>query len=73
LSFGIVHARNSQAFIAANPGILNAETVYEITYLVEIYSWLSSQADYQYIANPGTNPSLDDAQIFGIRTHIQLF
>jgi porin len=43
------------------------ETAIELTYRVQARSWLALQPDLQYIINPGTDPTLDDAWVVGRR------
>lgn len=43
------------------------ETAIELTYRMQALSWLALQPDVQYIVNPGTDPSLDDAWVIGLR------
>ncbi|MBL8270997.1 carbohydrate porin [Steroidobacter sp.] len=43
------------------------ETAIELTYRVQALPWLALQPDLQYIINPGTNPTLDDAWVVGLR------
>ena len=46
------------------------ELAIEVTYAAVVTSWLSVQPDLQYIINPGTDPSRDDALLLGVRTVI---
>lgn len=43
------------------------ETTVELTYRVRATPWLALQPDVQYIVNPGTDPTLDDAWVVGLR------
>jgi porin len=43
------------------------ETAIELTYRMQALSWLALQPDVQYIIHPGTDPSLDDAWVVGLR------
>jgi len=43
------------------------ELAFELAYLMPIAPWLSVQLDAQYIVNPGTDPTLDDACLLGMR------
>lgn len=47
-----------------------AETNIEATYLIHLYDQLNLQFDLQYIINPNTDPSLDNAVVIGIRTQL---
>ncbi len=70
LGLAVSGAHNSGKFkrarAAATP-VKNAETAFELTYSDALTPWLSLQPDIQYIVNPGTGPSLDDALIIGGR------
>ena len=72
VSFGIARVRNSPTYLENNRSFDDAETVYELTYLAKINERLTLQADYQYIVNPGTDPQLKNAQVFGVRLQIKL-
>jgi porin len=50
----------------------NAEIAVELTYLVEVFPWLTVQPDLQYIINPGTDPDIDNALATGLRITISL-
>ena len=71
LGLGINGAHNSgkfrQATIAGGTPVDNAETAIELTYSDTITPWLAVQPDIQYIMNPGTDPALDNALVFGAR------
>jgi porin len=43
------------------------ETAIELTYRMQATPWLALQPDVQYIVNPGTDPSLDNAWVVGLR------
>ena len=45
----------------------SAETGFEITYADRPASWLTVQADAQYVRNAARAPGLRDAVIFGLR------
>ncbi len=49
-----------------------SEAVIEATYLAGITSWLSIQADLQYIVNPGTEPNVSNALVPLVRFQIEL-
>jgi porin len=57
--------RRAQA--AAGSTFERYETAIELTYRVQALSWLALQPDVQYIINPGTDPSLDNAWVVGLR------
>ena len=48
----------------------NWEINIELSYRAEINEWCSIQPDVQYIINPGFNPTLKNAVVFGTRLEI---
>ncbi|RMG43634.1 MAG: carbohydrate porin [Candidatus Dadabacteria bacterium] len=71
-SFGVAAARNSDEFLKANPGFDRTETAIEATYNIVLSDYFSVTPDFQYIINPGTDSSLDNAVVLGIRTEIAM-
>lgn len=71
LGFGITGAHNSseykQAAITAGTPADSAETTFELTYSDNLTPWLAVQPDVQYIINPGTDKSLDNALVVATR------
>ena len=71
LGLGITGAHNGKEFreVALNAAtpVDAAETTFELTYSDKITPWLSVQPDIQYIINPGTDKSLDNALVIGTR------
>lgn len=45
----------------------SSETAFELTYSDMLTNWLSVQPDVQYVMNPGTDPTVDDALVLGSR------
>lgn len=75
LGFGIAGAHNSNKYkevasIAESP-VDSSETALELTYSDNITKWFSVQPDVQYIINPSTNKSLDNALVIGSRFTIK--
>ena len=56
-----------QAQAAADAPADSRETALELTYRAPINAWLTLQPDIQYIINPGTDPSLDNAFVIALR------
>jgi porin len=73
---GLAYAENGRAFrdAMANAGIMTdaAELTLESTYRASVTPWLILQPDIQYVINPGTDPSLDNALIAGFRIEVHL-
>lgn len=72
LGLAVASARNSDAFLRAQPGMKRAETVVELTYRLQVLPWLHLQPNLQYVINPGTSPTLDNALVFALRVEITL-
>lgn len=71
LGLAVAHARNSSAFLDANPGLDAAETAWELTYQ---YPWqrFAVQSSLYYIQNPGTDPDLRNSLAVGLRLYIEI-
>lgn len=71
MGFGITGAHNGSEFrdaaVAAGTPVNTAETTFELTYNDFLTPWLCVQPDVQYIINPGTDPSRDNALVLGTR------
>lgn len=71
LGIAVASIENGRPFRRAQSDVGSAferhETAIELTYRVQALSWLALQPDLQYIINPGTDPSLDDAWLIGLR------
>lgn len=72
LSFGINQARNSGGYREITEDTTAAETVLEFTYQMQVTPWFSLQPDLQWVKNPGTSKSTDDALVLGVRTEVSL-
>ena len=72
LGFAIAQARNGDKYRQLNVGADNSETVFELTYSAPVNEYITVQPDIQYIKNPGTDPSLDDSLVVGIRFELSL-
>jgi porin len=73
---GFAYARNGSPFLEAQERdgkpLERAETVLELTYRAELGRYFVLQPDLQWIVNPGMDPALDDALIFGLRAYVLL-
>lgn len=71
LGFGITGAHNGSEYkaaaLAAGTPADSAETTLELTYSDKITPWLWVQPDIQYIINPGTDKTLDNALVIASR------
>lgn len=71
IGIAVAIAYNGQDFIDAQGGnVDDLEANLELTYFAEITPWFSLQPDLQLVINPGTNPNLDNALVFAMRTVI---
>ena len=74
LGLGVAYARNGSHYLSAQSTqgtpATRAETAIELTYLMQINSWLALQPDLQYVVSPNTNPSLRNAFAFQLRIEV---
>jgi len=74
LGFAIAFARNGAPYIRAQARVGRpadtTERHFEFTYHAQLTDWLALQPDIQYIINPGTDPSVKDVLVFGLRFEI---
>ena len=68
---GVAYARNGTPFLREerSTGIPwdRGETIIELTYRAEVGRFFVVQPDLQWVINPGTDPDVTDALVFGIR------
>ena len=71
LGLAVALGRNGAAYMdrQARLGVRTnaAESVFELTYLAQIASWLAIQPDFQCVIHPSTNAALSSARAFQIR------
>ncbi len=76
VGFAVASAINGLPFKKAqsNAGfpVEDAEVNLELTYRAQIKPWLAMQPDFQYIFNPGTDLTLNNAVIAGLRWELSL-
>lgn len=74
IGLGISQARNSRSYMraqeAADTPTDRNEYGYEVYYRDHLYRGVSIQPDFQYIVNPGTDPTLKNATILGLRADV---
>ncbi len=67
----LAHAVNGapwrQAEARAGRPVQRVETTLELTYLATLSARLALQSDLQYVIDPGTDPTLANATVTGIR------
>ena len=71
-SFGIAAAwaRTSSALRASEDGVDDYETAVELTWRATVTDWLTLQPDIQYIINPGSQRSVRNALLVGLRFQV---
>ncbi len=70
MGLGVAAAHNTSRYLRVlrqDAAADRAEYVVELTYRAILSSRISVQPDVQYIVQPGTDPSLDDALLIGVR------
>jgi len=72
VGLAVAAARNGSHFERAQTARIPAagETTVELTYLVQIGSWLSVQPDAEYVIHPGGTRALRNATVLGLRVAI---
>jgi porin len=74
IAFGV--ARNGSAYMdlmnAAGTPAASAEVALEFTYRASILEWLAVQPDFEYIIDPGTDRTIPNACLFGIRFQVSM-
>lgn len=71
VAIGVNGDRFRRARRLADEPVASRETTIEATYRLQPLAWLAVQFDLQYIADPGTDPALDDALVVGCRYEIE--
>lgn len=67
LGIAIAVISNGSPFLRAQETLERHETAIELTYRLQATPWLALQPDVQYIINPGTDPTLENAWVVGLR------
>lgn len=74
IGLAVAAARNGSDFRDAQErtgaGVDDWEVAIELTYRTQLLPWLALQPDIQYIINPGTDPSVDNALVLATRFQI---
>lgn len=69
-SLGVGSSLLSNHYRSGDPALLGAETVIEATYGDELIKGVTLQPDVQYIIHTGTDTSLKNAWVLGLRLSI---
>ena len=72
IGFGVALAHNSDEYKASTSPSDTVETSYELYYRDTVYNGITVQPDVQYIVNPGTDPTIDNATLVGLRVDFNL-
>ncbi len=67
---GLAYAHGGETFGDAERDADNYEMAVEFTYEFHPNEWLTLQPGLQIIRNPGMDPDMDDAIVFGVRAYI---
>jgi porin len=71
---GLAYARNGSHYMSAQRAqglpVTNAEKTIELTYLIQVNSWLALQPDLQYVMTPNTTPAVANALALQLRFEI---
>jgi len=70
LGIGVSQASNGNKYNSVTPGAEEHERIYEIYYMDQVARGITLQPDLQYVTNPGTDPTVDNAKIVGLRVGI---
>jgi porin len=74
LAFGVAHNGREylDAMESAGSPAAAAEVVIEFTYRASVMDWLALQPDLEYIINPGTDRTIPNACMFGVRLQVSM-
>jgi porin len=71
LGIGLAYARNGSHYMSGQRmqglPVTNAEKTIELTYLIQVNSWLALQPDLQYVITPNTTTAIPNAWAFQLR------
>jgi porin len=71
LGLALAYARNGSHYMSAQRmqglPVTNAEKTMELTYLIQVNSWLALQPDLQYVITPNTTSAIPNAWAFQLR------
>jgi porin len=71
LGIALAYARNGSHYMSAQPvqdaPVTSTEKTIELTYLIQVNSWLALQPDLQYVITPNTTTAIPNAWAFQLR------
>jgi porin len=71
LGLALAYARNGSHYMSAQRmqglSVTNAEKTIELTYLIQVNSWLALQPDLQYVITPNSTTAIPNAWAFQLR------
>lgn len=71
IGFGVSQAHNGDNYMLSVSGAADrSETSFELYYRDKLCKGVTLQPVVQYVVNPGTDPAIDNATIFGLRADI---
>jgi hypothetical protein len=71
IGLGYARAENSSEFLAANPDLLSAEGVVELSYFLPLMEKVSMQASLYSVEHPSMSPDLDNSLAVGLRLYLE--
>ena len=74
LGLAVAYARNGTHYMDSQTAqglpVTHAETAIEVTYLMQVNSWLALQPDLQYVIRPNTTSAIANAWAFQLRIEV---
>ena len=71
LGLGLANAHNGSDYMTGQrmqgQAVTSAEKTIELTYLIQVNSWLALQPDLQYVITPNTTTAIPNAWAFQFR------
>lgn len=67
LGLAVAVANNGDEYKQASAPVDDKEVTWELSYRAQVTPWLAVHPDIQYVIDPGTDPSLDDATVLSVR------
>lgn len=69
---GYTQAENSDDYLKVNPAADDREYSFNLYYRDQIIPGITAQPEFQYVSDPGSDSSLDNASIIGMRLEFNL-
>jgi porin len=72
VGLAMAQARNSREYLQQNPDLTQAETAWELTYLLPLGEYVSLQTSFYYVDDPAMDRVLEDALALGLRLNLAI-